>query len=35
MAAQLLLDVKLIPAGLFVRLPLSVAAQDRFAGNII
>ena len=32
MAAQLLRNVKLIPAGLFVRLPLrDVAAQDRFA----
>ena len=32
MAAQLLRSVKLIPAGLFVRLPLrDVAAQDRFA----
>ena len=32
MAAQLLRSAKLIPAGLFVRLPLrDVAAQDRFA----
>ena len=32
MAAQLLRSVKLIPAGLFVRLPLrDIAAQDRFA----
>ena len=32
MAAQLLRSIKLIPAALFVRLPLrDVAAQDRFA----